>query len=560
MTEKTKIGLDFGTTYSVLSRLKKGEDGRVQAEACALREGGEGAEIQDSMVLKDREGKLHFGTSARRKAGKKGTTAYTGFKMMLAETDAELLNQRHYDETYTPRRIISEYMNDLLTKYRIASDSERNLIDKLVVGVPEIWFESTRTIDCRTALKEIIQSTGCVNEVEIVSEPAAACAYFVQNYFENTGEHYEGRILIIDYGGGTLDIALCDVTRNGTSGDVKVIERAGAGWNTQGRAGRAGMAFMEEIVKTALKEKGLEEAEFISDPKFSQCVQYIEQELMDRVDDIKRKFQRNMLADPETIMDVFDEVEFRYDDCEVTYGMIAKAYNQVIRNLLDEKLDKIIRYMDQKGIDYTGEGEEDNFKIALAGGFCNFYLTERQIRDKFRDIAEDKRFQNIITDRRECEKAIAYGAALIANDVVEFKSAAPYSLGFASRLDQDEPWYAIKKGDDIDYGNVKMFTGADGRELLFRGNSIPLIVFNFEEDPAYAIAREPLPRYQEKLRLEKDKIYKFGYSLDQSMVITLHKWVVPNHRHPDVVEDEVTVVLDDIYNMMGNLMVIGGEA
>lgn len=44
------------------------------------------------------------------------------------------------------------------------------------------------------------------------------------------------------------------------------------------------------------------------------------------------------------------------------------------------------------------------------------------------------------------------------------------------------------------------------------------------------------------------------------MVITLHKWVVPNHRHPDVVEDEVTVVLDDIYNMMGNLMVIGGEA
>ena len=261
-----------------------------------------------------------------------------------------------------------------------------------------------------------------------------------------------------------------------------------------------------------------------------------------------------------TIMDVFDEVEFRYDDCEVTYGMIAKAYNQVIRDLLDEKLDKIIRYMDQKGIDYTGEGEEDNFKIALAGGFCNFYLTERQIRDKFQDIAEDKRFQNIITDRRECEKAIAYGAALIANDVVEFKSAAPYSLGFASRLDQDEPWYAIKKGDDIDYGNVKMFTGADGRELLFRGNSIPLIVFNFEEDPAYAIAREPLPQYQEKLRLEKDKIYKFGYSLDQSMVITLHKWVVPNHRHPDVVEDEVTVVLDDIYNMMGNLMVIGGEA
>lgn len=104
-----------------------------------------------------------------------------------------------------------------------------------------------------------------------------------------------------------------------------------------------------------------------------------------------------------------------------------------------------------------------------------------------------------------------------------------------------------------------MFLGPDGRELLFRGSAIPLIVFNFDDDPEYAEAREPLPEFQKKLNLEEDKIYKFGYSLDQSMVITLHKWVVPNRQHPEVTEDEETVVLENIYKMMGDLMAIGGE-
>lgn len=559
MADKIKIGLDFGTTYSVLSCLKKGTDGHTRAEAYALREGGARAEVQDSIVLKDRNGKLLFGASARKKVGKKKTTAYTGFKMMLAETQPEVLRQRHYDEIYTPERIISEYINDLLMKYRKAVNSQL-AIDKLVVGVPEIWFESARTIDCRTALKKLIQSLDYVNAVELVSEPAAACAYFVQNYLEDTGRKYEGRILLVDYGGGTLDIALCDVKENGSSSEVKVIDRAGAGWNTQGTAGMAGMAFMEEIAKTALKEKGLKEEEFVSDEKFYKCVHDTEELLMDRTNEIERVFKKNMLHPLDSITECLDTIEYRDDDYEVTYGMIAQAYNRVIRHLLDEKLDQVIRYMDKHGIDYTGNGEKDDFKIALAGGFCNFYLTEKQIRDKFQDSTEDKRFQNIIPDRRECEKAVSYGAALIANDVVQFKSAAPYSLGIASRCKDKEPWYAIKKGEDIEYGSVKMFVEPDGKETLFLGNSIPRIVFNFDEDPAFAMTREPLPEYQQKLKLDGDKIYKLGCSLDQSMVITLHKWVVPDPHHPDVTEDETTAILDDIYNMMGNLMVIGGES
>lgn len=90
MTENTKIGLDFGTTYSVLSRLKKGKDGHAEPEACALREGGSGAEIQDSIVLKDQNAKLFFGSSARNKVGRKRTTAY--LKMLQRTEDFRTSN------------------------------------------------------------------------------------------------------------------------------------------------------------------------------------------------------------------------------------------------------------------------------------------------------------------------------------------------------------------------------------------------------------------------------------------------------------------------------------
>ena len=54
------------------------------------------------------------------------------------------------------------------------------------------------------------------------------------------------------------------------------------------------------------------------------------------------------------------------------------------------------------------------FKIALVGGFGNFYLVKRQIADKFKLGNNDRRQENILLDRAGCERAISLGAALLA--------------------------------------------------------------------------------------------------------------------------------------------------
>jgi len=88
------LGLDFGTTYSVISRMKEQYDNSgnlisTDPEACLPSENAHSPCV-DSIVLKNADGSLLFGPLAREKTGRKGTTAYKGFKMMLAENKKTL--------------------------------------------------------------------------------------------------------------------------------------------------------------------------------------------------------------------------------------------------------------------------------------------------------------------------------------------------------------------------------------------------------------------------------------------------------------------------------------
>ena len=556
------IGLDFGTTYSVISRLSEvtwNDSGSIEAyklEACSLGEGD--SPCQDSIVLKKANGDLEFGPLAKEGTGRKGTTLYKGFKMMLAESDAEVLEARGYDEEWTPKRVVEAYLSDLLQKYMIAQNVDH--IDKLVVGVPEIWFGEYETLDCRTALEDILEAFPFVGKVELVSEPAAACAFFVENYKKIKDERYKGKILLIDYGGGTLDIALCDVKENGQSSEISVIKRCGAGLNEEGYIGKAGLAFLEEIVQITLQGAGFSEQEILTNKRFYRCVNSVETALMHKMDDIKKKFRRNKLIAREEIEDEFHIIEFDDEEYVITYGVLARAYERIIRPVLEEKLDEMIQYMTEKNIEFR-DGTKGNFKVAMVGGFCNFYLTQDQIEQTFAKCTGDKKFCEIIGDRRECEKAITYGTTLIAENIIGFRQLAPYHLGIAiGEGDKiDEVSYVVHMGDEIVYDEPMFIKASDGSVLAFNGQKIPMLLMNLTPncDDDFAQWGEPKDKYKDDFKLESDTYCRIGFSFDHSMILTLHLHC-SEPDNPKEITQKRAIRLDNIYGILGVLLKVRG--
>jgi hypothetical protein len=239
----------------------------------------------------------------------------------------------------------------------------------------------------------------------------------------------------------------------------------------------------------------------------------------------------------------------------VTYGLLAEVFNELIEPVLEQKLQEMKEYMDGAVINYTVDNN-DNFKIAPVGGFCNFYLTQKKINDFFnRGGAEDMRFHDIIRDRGECEKAISFGTALIANERIDFKQLAPYSLGIVELRNENGeekkvPHWALHKGDEIAF-NQPYYVRRNENHSVFSVSNCPPIAFNFTNVAGAWQSGEPLQRYRERLTL--DGLYKLAFSFDESMMITLHKYsvVALDNGTWENRGGERRVTLDDIANLLG---------
>ncbi len=553
--EKNNIGLDFGTTYSIISRL---EDKKYDTKgnlleyrtAAWLPSEGSGSGFEDSIVIKQEDGKYISGSIARSETGIVGNKTFKGFKMMIAENDAAKLEQNGYDGIDTPLSITKIYLSQLLGKYINRNRGSTENIDKIVVGVPAIWFDEHRTIDCRTTLESLIKSFDFVNEVELISEPEAACACFVENYRKSTGEKYNGKILVIDYGGGTLDIALCDVEDKGTSSDISLIKRCGAGLNEEGRIGKAGLAFLQEVVRIALKASGKTDEEIEGDNYFCEYLNEVEEYLMKKGPEITEML--NVKGNLTKIEDPFCRIKIdRNNQPIVTYGMLAQAYDNVIKPVLDAKLDEVISYMDKVGINYSTS--ENNFHIAMVGGFSNFFLTQRDVEKKFHKGAADKRFKDIISER-DRERAISYGATLVANGLVSLKPLSPYHLGvgIGGEKELNGCWFVLHKNQEITYGKP-LFVEEDGEALIFRGDRIPLLVFSTDDfvNDDCVDCGEPVGEYRDKMALDPNKYFKIGFSLDTSKIISLHTQQC--ERNGESIGEESKIRLHKLMEIFGGL-------
>ncbi len=386
-----KIGIDFGSTYSTVSAYNRVDD---RVEALTLME-GEPASIP-SVVSISKRGQVTCGQAAKSQVGRKTVKIYEAFKMLLTEQNQAVLRSHGYDERYTPRYITRCFLNNALQGILKRYDDGRGL-EKVCICVPEIWSRKVRTLDGRVILRDILQNDldVPVGAVQVVNEPDAASAFFAYNYEKTTGRRFDGHLLLIDYGGGTLDITLTRVfpNQNGTM-EIQQVDSDGEGENhpnAQGEytIGKAGIAYMQTLAIRAMRDCGVlgeDETPAYTSPAFLSVVRDLESQLKsaDCIESIEDAFEiYGSYRDLEQILqdepDPEEEhpISLEYNGVEfpVTCQQMYTVYRETIEGVVEEKIGKINqsvkRFIHADPCD-PNSGAQDNFKIALVGASAPF--------------------------------------------------------------------------------------------------------------------------------------------------------------------------------------------
>lgn len=494
------VGIDLGATYTVISHLA----GKAP-QAIEPREGGH-SPCRDSLVTLDKRGRAFTGLKARSRVNDEKVRVFRAFKMLLGEKDIDRLKARGYDEENTPPRIMEKYLFDLIDEY-VENENRGEPIEKLVLGVPEIWFSSPEETRSRGILEQIISAHPKVKSARLVSEPALACAYFIHNYKLENNKDFKGHVLIVDYGGGTLDASLCKVGSCGGGSQVTVIKRAGRG---EIGLGCGGMLFLETALDAAI---GLDDIK--KGAEYQGCILALEEALMINGDEVRDTL--NLAKDDRSILsDAFKTVTYKGKKRVITYKHLKDAYDAVIRPVLGETLEEMAEFISENKI--------QNLCVVPVGGFCNFCLTTDQIENTsglIRRGEKDGRYKDLQLPQRDREKAISFGAALVANDVVSFKQLAPYTLSIVAAGKGGKPDFAqsfetVRAGMEIQPNVPVMAKHKNGDEVLFLAKSIPYLRVDFERG-MYKCLPPAIP-----IEIPSDNVVKLGFSLDESAIIALH--------------------------------------
>lgn len=564
-----KIGIDLGSTYSSFAVFDR--ESNMPKTVTAVQ--GSTAASEPSVAVIDMSGSWQYGAGAKQvipfSSIYPGIKVFRTFKMLLPETRKEILKDSGYSKEYSPVYVTQKYLDHYLSGIlnRLGGAEEDQEIENLVICAPEVWGKDDRTQDGRAILSDICKELDYVRSVTVVSEPAAASAFFAFSFTKNTGKLFDGKMLIIDYGGGTLDITLTEVhTESGKTGsksmaEIKVLDSTGAGENQKdGKLGDAGIAYIRTLCCLALKEQGnLEDGAAPGTKEFEMMFDFVEQGLKQPGNLSKIKKQLKKYSDDfsefASSTDTVFSVSYGMTTVPITYALLNAAYEEAIAPVLKQQLDLIRVSMDAHKVDYM-DSDSDSFKIALVGGFGNFSLVERQVKEYFQFSAIDRRLKDIGAEMKEV--AVSYGAALIADGTVQIKSTADRSIGIYSHREgraEEICRFAVVYRQDLEPYRVYHVLNDKGKPSVFLNSMGKIEEFGvsrgLDKDgrprkPHHLVLKKSV---REKLsHLPEDIYVRYGFSIDQSGIYYFH--VEVQNEDTDEFEPFGEPIALDRYNRM----------
>ena len=453
------IGFDFGTTNSTLSYVDP-DSGRLNCFKLNASDG----EYSPTVISYGKNNRISIGEEAKMDLTEPGKDAYDNFKLgLISDFDKPIPNRDK-----TPGELAHDYIKTILDRYKEATKIAPK---KIVMTIPErCFYDKSNTV--KKYIETIWSDIGYRN-IQLHSEPIAATAYYCWKYQEENKKPYKGSVLVVDYGGGTLDVTLCMVTE---SGSIRPLERFDGKYDNTN--GCAGVAFDEAVISILLKEKGqsLER----SDRKFILLRNDFEKKKIAKTAQISEEMQeyfRNKEVysqdEPELFTITVEEIKL-----EVHCKHLDEAFDKANREALESSLKQMSERFSAQGVD---PASHETFQVLLIGGFSNFWSVQNYVQGHFSNVLKkNPRFNDLLT-RENRTLAIAKGAAVIANGTI-VEEVCTHDIGIIlGKYNSNGAWEdqyirLITKGESLSnleklkYGISVQVWGNDGPVRLYIGS------------------------------------------------------------------------------------------
>ena len=470
-----KIGIDFGTTYSTICYVDESFQPGDGNYLLPYKTGDGDTLIPTAVAyhIDDASTSVLVGRAALDMVDNPEYHVCRHFKMLLALEGTLLLEQfiaEHPDyDMYTkhaPSKVAHDFFVNILGWYQ--DDYKVGQIEKIVLTIPLVWrgFDEQSHENTGAAEKLLSQALQAASlkacggkhklKVDIRSEPEAAAGYFAYLYKLQHGQCLNGQMLVVDHGGGTLDVTLAEVAHSEEGIKVASKARSGKGRQLDYALGVAGVAYDRALAELALQnaKRTLEGADL--------------SEFLDRLEYCKRQGgARTSLNDFHTKGS--NNLAMNVKGVRIMPALCKQAFTAVNEQPLQQALQEVFQ-------EHREALKSQNLHVAMAGGFSNLPFVEHQVRRYFGakediDDKSDKRFA--LSTLAQRTHAIAMGAALVAAQKVTIEEKLLYEIGvYVYTIDRGEVYepviaYGIeyKQLQQVIWMSTPVQGGAEGAKL-----------------------------------------------------------------------------------------------
>jgi hypothetical protein len=177
-----------------------------------------------------------------------GTPAYEHFKVLLPLVSRAQWYAHGWPEDRSPQEVTRLYFRHLLMENLRSFMPEIGSIDRVVVAIPNAWFEPSGRSGRQILRRMFLQDLG-LTDVQFHSDATCAVAYIAHCYQQKHHQAPTGTILVCDMGGGRFQVALCRL-------QGKHIEMLAHDGDGEYGLGLAGVAFDRAAARRRLTWNG----------------------------------------------------------------------------------------------------------------------------------------------------------------------------------------------------------------------------------------------------------------------------------------------------------------